>query len=635
MNHKFYITTAIDYINSKPHIGTAFEKIGADVLARYKRMKGYETFFLMGNDEHSINVEKCAKKLNMDVISYCDKMEQEFKEVWKKLNISYDYFIRTTSKIHSKSVQKIFNKIYENGYIYKSYYEGLYCDSCEAYIKEEDLVEGRCKIHHTLPRTLKEENYFFKLSAFSDKLLSYYKENKNFILPKFKENEVINIIKGGLEDISISRAFTKWGIPVPFDSSQVIYVWFDALINYISAVGFSEDAVKFNKFWPADLHIIGKDIIKFHCIIWPAMLMAAEIPLPKSVFSHSFVFLKKDDMSVEKMSKTVGNIIEPLEIVDKFGADSLRYFLLREIDFYQDGSFSWEKFIERFNADLANDLGNLLNRTLPLVKRYFNEKIPKRKDLVVEDNRTFDLLKQLIVNVEEKIEKMEFKSALEKIWEFIGILNKYIDETKPWRLKEENQIDRLATVLNVILENIKAVAILLSPFIPETSEKILKAIGFNEKFTWNDLNNIDQLSDRIVNIPPPLFPRFQKEVKEKKESSEFQDKIKEIEIDDFARIDLRIGEVISVEEIPGSDKLYLLKIKGQKDEIRNVMAGIKTSYKKEDLIGKKVVIVWNLKPRKIRGVVSNGMILAVGSNENIALIEPDSKKIVKIGDKVK
>ncbi len=601
-------------------------------------MKGYETFFLMGNDEHSINVEKRANELNMNVMSYCDKMEQEFREVWKKLNISYDYFIRTTSEIHIKAVQKIFNKIYENGYIYKSFYEGLYCDSCEAYIKEESLVEGKCEIHHIPPRKLKEENYFFRLSNFGEKLLAYYKENKGFIKPEFRESEVINMIKAGLEDISISRTFTKWGIPVPFDSTQVIYVWFDALVNYISAVGYGDDTVNISKFWPADLHVIGKDIIKFHCIVWPAMLMAAEIPLPKCVFSHSFVFFKKGDMPPEKMSKTLGNIVDPLEIVDKFGADSLRYFLLREIDFSQDGSFSWEKFIERFNADLANDLGNLLNRTLPLIKRYFNEKIPKRNNIIDKDKEIFEMLTQLIKIVEEKIETLQFKLALEKIWEFIGILNKYIDEEKPWRLKEENNVERLETILNVLLENIKVVSMLLSPFIPQTSEKILKAIGFEESFGWNDLNNIDQLTGRIVNIPPPLFPRLQKEIKSKEKEKELNIvniECKEIGIDDFTKIDLRIGEIISVEEISGSDKLYLLKIRGQKEEVRDVVAGIKTSYSKEELLGRKVVLVWNLKPQKIRNVVSHGMILAVGGGENIAIIEPDNKKVVKLGDRVK
>ena len=517
--NKFYITTAIDYVNSSPHVGTAYEKIGADALARWKRLCGYNTFFLMGQDEHSTNVEKKAVALGLGPLDYCNKMEEEFRKVWAKLNVSFDDFIRTTSPIHKETVQKIFNRINSSGDIYKGTYKGWYCVSCEAYKKETELIDGKCPNHKSPPKWIEEENYFFKLTNYRDKLLNYVQKNPTFIMPNIRRNEILNVLQEGLDDISISRASTKWGVPIPQDESHVIYVWFDALINYLSGVGFEDNTNRFSTFWPADVHVIGKDITRFHCIIWPAMLLSAGLPLPKTIFGHGFVYVKG-----QKMSKTLGTVIDPSNVADKYGADALRYFLLREIAFDNDGDFTWEKLIERYNSDLANDLGNLLHRTLNMINKYQDGVITVTSEAAepVDDNLKNCLL-TLAEKVEPLMENLAFHNALAVIWEQVNRVNRYIEETSPWTLSKNNKKSRLQTVLYNTIEAIRILATLLSPFIPTTSTKIWEQIGLNPA-DMQTQKNVDLIKTSVtldtakrwdyiktgtkVKKGEPLFPRI-------------------------------------------------------------------------------------------------------------------------------
>ncbi len=642
----YFLTTAIDYVNNLPHIGTAYEKIGADVIARLKRLEGSEVFFLMGNDEHSINVKKEAQARGMDPLAYCDEMAERFQEIWRKLGISYDAFIRTTEPRHAEAVRALFLRIHDRGDIYPATYRGLYCDSCESFYREKDLVDGLCPQHGKKPRWIEEENYFFALSRYTEKIRELIETERLRILPKIRENEVLSILEGGLEDISISRSSFDWGIPLPIQEDHVIYVWFDALINYISAAGFGWDEVRFARLWPADLHVIGKDITRFHCIIWPAMLLSAGLEIPRMVFGHGFVYLKG-----EKMSKSLGNVVTPMDIVDHFGPDALRYYLLRESSFGKDGNFTWENFQERYNGDLANDLGNLLQRTLTMIRRYRSGKVPASRALEAED----EALKEDLIGLAEEVRALldpargdvEFHQALAKIWESIRRVNQYVDHTAPWSLQKKGLKERLDTVLRCTAEALRILSGILSPFLPHTAGAIQAQLGLDPAPpSLETLTAWDRIPPgTVVAKPSPLFPRITAEeteegtadppkARKKKEkgtgrpggrgdkeeaaSRGPQEERPEITIDEFARIDLRAGRVLKAERVPKTEKLVKLTV--DIGEVRTVVASIGKAFAPEELEGRTVVVVANLKPTRIRGVLSEGMILAAGTDESLALL---------------
>jgi methionyl-tRNA synthetase len=503
----FYVTTAIDYVNARPHLGTAYEKIGADCLARYKRLAGYDTYFLMGTDEHSTNVEKEALRLGKEPADYAKEMAKEFEDVWAKLNISYDQFIRTDEAIHHTAVRQLFQTIHDNGYIYKGSYEGLYCASCEEFKQEKDLENGLCPRHREKPQELREENYFFALSKFSDRLKTLIEERPGFIQPDARRNEILNVIEQGLEDVSVSRAGKSWGVPLPIAEDQVVYVWFDALINYISALGFgSDDNAKFEKYWPADCHVIGKDITRFHCLIWPAMLMAAGIDVPQSVFGHGFVYSRGT-----KMSKTIGNILDPAEISEYFGGgDALRYLLLREIAFDRDGDFTIEQSVTRYNSELANELGNLYSRTLSMVKRYRESTVPAWSDDAKADFAR--LTDGVLDKYEQCMDRLAFDESLGALWMAVQGANRYIEEKKPWALAKGDDPAALDTVLRVLLEVLRVASVLCVPFMPVKSAEMRSQLGLDSDVAAlriKELRNPGDPGWQTVKAPSPLFPKIE------------------------------------------------------------------------------------------------------------------------------
>jgi methionyl-tRNA synthetase len=504
MRKTFYITTAIDYVNQKPHLGTAYEKIGADCMARYMRLCGHDTYFLMGNDEHSTNVEREAVRRGMDPLDYCREMSGVFTSTWKTLNVSYDDFIHTTEERHERAVTELFSRIEKNGYIYKGKYEGLYCESCEEFIVEKDLIDGLCPRHKEEPKRISEENYFFALSKFEERLLERIEKNPGFIRPKTRENEIINVIKGGLQDISISRSGIEWGIPLPIDKDHVIYVWFDALTNYISALGFGgEDRGLFEKYWPADVHVIGKDITRFHCVIWPAMLMAADVDPANSVFAHGFLSL-----AGEKMSKSRGNILDPGKMAGIFGADGLRYLLLREVPFDKDGDISARILVERYNADLANELGNLFSRTLAMISKYLDGNVEQAP--YDGQCRLHPVLSDAVTRYREHMERMEFSRALGAFWPAVQAANRFIEDSAPWVLaKDETKRGELEAVFRELLAVLHTAGSILFPFMPGKMEEMLRQLGDRGP-------SLDDLPPSVsgaggLSVPEPLFPRIQED----------------------------------------------------------------------------------------------------------------------------
>ncbi len=505
---RFYITTAIDYVNALPHLGTAYEKVGADVLARYKRLTGHDVFFMMGVDEHSLNVAKQAAIRELDTTVYCDEMSAKFEEVWKALDIQYDRFIRTTEQAHIYAVQELFRRIHDNGDIYKGKYSGWYCVSCEAFIPEKELVDGVCPVHKKKPEWLEEENYFFALSRYADDLLEHIEKNPSFIEPQVRRNEILNVIKSGLEDISVSRSSETWGIPIPFDDNHVVYVWFDALINYITGAGFPDDTGNFNSVWPADVHVIGKDITRFHAIIWPAMLMAAKIPLPKQVFGHGFVYLKG-----EKMSKSAGTAVDPVSMAAKFGADPLRYYLMREIPFDRDGDFFMENYEGRYNADLANDWGNLIQRVLSMVNKYRDGMLP-----AFDPAFSTPLLDEwksnhsaLIDSLDDDLNELKFNQILNKIWQLIQLSNRFVEVQAPWKLyKSDPQSKELDNTLYALLEMIRISNILIFPVMPTISEKVQQQLAIDYPFSIERANEWGVFkSGHKLGAIEPLFPKVE------------------------------------------------------------------------------------------------------------------------------
>ena len=624
----YYITTAIAYTSGKPHIGNTYEIVLTDAIARYRRAQGYDVFFQTGTDEHGQKIEEKAKEQGITPKAFVDGVASTVRETFDMMNTSYDYFIRTTDEGHEKQVQKIFRKLYEQGDIYKGTYEGLYCTPCESFWTESQLVDGCCPDCGRPVKKAKEEAYFFRMQKYADRLMKHIEEHPEFIQPESRKNEMINnFLKPGLQDLCVSRTSFTWGIPVDFDPKHVIYVWIDALSNYITSLGYDADGnhgENFKKYWPADVHIIGKDILRFHTIYWPIMLMALDLPLPKQVFGHPWLLVGDG-----KMSKSKGNVIYADELVHYFGVDAVRYFVLHEMPFAQDGTITWDLVVERINSDLANILGNLVSRTISMSNKYFDGEIRNPKVSEPVDEELIALALETPKRVEKKMDELRVGDAIDEIFTLLRRSNKYIDETTPWILgKDENKKERLATVLYNLLESIRFAAVLLESFMPQTGEKILDALGTKHR-SLESLQEFGALEcdHSLVKKMEMLFARidaeaFQKQLEADKAASGAKEQKsaskEEITIDDFAKVELKVGTVIACEKHPKADKLLVEQV-DLGDETRQIVSGIAKFYSPEAMIGQKVVVVTNLKPVKLRGVESQGMILCAAQEDDADL----------------
>lgn len=657
MSEKFYISTPIYYPSGKWHLGTCYTTVICDAIARFKRMQGMDVFYLTGTDEHGQKIDKVARSQGVPTKQYIDKAVSDLQDLWKLLDISYDKFIRTTDDYHEEAVKKIFTKLYEQGDIYKSEYTGWYCTPCESFWTESQLVDGKCPDCGRVVEKTKEESYFFKMSKYQDRILKLIEENPQFLQPPSRQKEMINnFLKPGLQDLCVSRTSFDWGIQVPFDPKHVVYVWVDALTNYITALGYgSENQELFDKYWPCDLHMMGKEIVRFHSIIWPAILMALDLPLPKRVYGHGWLMLGS-----EKISKSRGNVIDPVVLSERYTVDAVRYYLLREVPFGQDGIYTNRAFLSRINSDLVNDLGNLVSRTTAMVTQYFNGTVPKAQESSEFDADFINVCENAQKNVSDYVDKLMIPEALESIWTIIRRANKYIDETTPWILgKDESKRGLLATVLYNLIEGIRFVGVLLQPFLTHTAPKIFEKIGVKE----DSLKTLDSLvkfgsMPSCVNVDKgeALFNRINidKELVEleaiadaiekakskesvtveKNETAENTVTFQEIGIEDFGKINLRVGKVIACEKVEKADKLLKLTVDLGEANSRTIVSGIAKWYTPEEMVGKSIVVVANLKPCKLRGIMSEGMILcASDENDNLCLVSPLTE--MKAGSEVR
>lgn len=606
---KFFITTPIYYVNDKPHIGHAYTTILADVLARYHRRWGDLTFFLTGVDEHGQKVQQAAEEAGIEPQAHCDKMAQHFIKAWERMGIQYDFFIRTTSPFHKKAVQYVLQNLYDKGEIYPAEYGGYYCVGCERFYTPKELVDGKCPQHLKAPEYIKEKNYFFRMSRYQNWLIEYIQANPDFIQPESRKNEVLGFLKNPLGDLCISRPKSRlrWGIELPFDSDYVTYVWFDALLNYVTGIGYPEDLSRFNQFWPAEYHLIGKDIVTTHCVYWPTMLKAIGLPLPKTIFAHGWWLVNET-----KMSKSLQNIVKPLDLIDKYGVDPVRYFLMRDMVLGADANFSFEIFVKRYNAELANDLGNLISRVTTLINKNFST-VPSAADFGVEEHQ----IKQSSIALPEKINKLianlHLSEALEEIIAFIRTLNKYMEQRQPWHLVKTDRT-QAGTVLYVTLEGVRIAALLLEPVMPAKMKELVSALPVkNQDFTWGNL-----ISGQELQPIPPLFPRIELEKTTTLPESPAAT-IPQITIEDFAKIKLATARVLAAENITNTTKLLKLQI-DLGSEKRQIVAGIAEHYRPEELVGKTIIVVANLQPAKIRGVESNGMLLAAKKDGKLCLL---------------
>ena len=624
MEKKFYITTPIYYPSGKLHLGHAYTTIAGDVLKKYKEQDGFEVYYMTGTDEHGEKIQKKAEEKGMQPIEFVDTIVDEIKILWEKLGIDYDKFIRTTDQNHKEQVQIIFDRLKKQGDIYKGHYEGKYCTSCESYFTDTQLKEGNCPDCGGGVKIVKEESYFFKCSKYTDRLMQHFTENEDFILPVSRKNELIkSFIEPGLQDLAVSRTNFTWGIPVSDDPEHVIYVWIDALSNYITGLDYFKDDSELKDFWPANVHLVGKEIIRFHVIYWPMILMALDIPLPKQVFAHGWLLMDKD-----KMSKSKGNVIYPDFLINEYGLDTVRYYLMREVPFGMDGQFTPETFVNRINNDLANDFGNLVNRTIAMANKYFNGRIIKSQEDFTERRNLDITFEEEFIVYQETLEKLEFSKNLESIWRVISATNKFIDLTSPWILaKNDDDKERLNSVLYVLLEKIRVIAILVNPYMSETSRKIF--IEINQEYK-TDFVLISEMMEsyEVVQTPTIIFPRLEKDIEIEKMKTEMEKSKPNLEekdlvtFDHFNKINIQVGEIIESIRHENAKKL-LVSIVDIGTQKLQVVSGIAHIYRPEELIGKKVQVVTNLEVAKIRGVISEGMILCTGENENIKVITVD------------